>query len=293
MANTLSFDASMKVTRSNYRGLGNHMFRDVLSEELEHSNEMINSELTENNQTLYYNQTTGKFEVCTDIEQIYNSLETRLATVTKPLRKDAVVVRSMILQLDSDFYEDATEDEKNKSYDDMLEWACKRFREKNLIGISVHEDESNPHIHLWFTPVTEDGRLSQKDWFKNPKEMRSMHEEFRQHMTDRGYDISMERQPKRKHMTETEYKTFMEAKEKVEELQSWEKELKQRSNDVKKRENAVATQQQQLTERLSAPANQIYIDYLAERGLKDDFKNFYMSYGEPSSASRQPAYGLV
>lgn len=244
MAYTLSFDASLKLNKSQVKGVADHLFRDTINKDLNHSNEAIDPSLTCNNQTLYYNQKKRCFEKCTDVSQIHESLQFRLAKVKKPLRKDAVVARGLILQLDPQWYEDNGYDPEHTTNEDMVEWACKTFGAQNIVGLSVHEDETNPHIHILVCPVTDDGRLSQKDWFKNPASLREMHEDFRQHMRQKGYDISHERQPRRKHMSEADYKAFKEAEAKVAELREWEKDLKRRSNDLSKRESSLKAQEE-------------------------------------------------
>lgn len=240
MSFTVSFDASQKIKAADVKGVSNHIFRDALDVDLEHSNQDIDPSLTHNNISIYYNQTEQKFKKCTSIGQIQESLQDRLSTVKKPLRKDAVVARGLILQLDPEYFSENTSmKDITKSHNRMLGWAKKTFGEQNLIGISIHLDESNPHMHLLFTPVTDDGRLSQKDWFPDPVSLRQMHEDLRQHMEQEGYDISHDRQPKRKHMSVDEYKTFREAKDKAQELRNWEQDLKQRTTRLNERERAL------------------------------------------------------
>lgn len=94
-------------------------------------------------------------------------------------------------------------------------------------------------MHILFTPVTDDGRLNQKEWFSNPASLREMHDDFRNDMIDKGYDISLERKPRRKHMSEAEYKAFKKSEEKQEELQDWQKDLNQQKSALIKRENAL------------------------------------------------------
>lgn len=249
MSYTLSFDASLKVKKTQVKGLSNHNFRDILDngyeEGFNHSNENIDNDLTKDNDSYYYNQETGQYTLCSDISQIQESLETRLATVKKPLRKDAVVARGIILQLDPEWYKD-NKDEKRNTGADMLQWAAKTFGRENLVGFSFHKDETNPHLHILFTPVTSDGRLNQKEWFSDPVTLRSMHDDFRKHMIDKGFDISLERKPRRKHMSEKEYKAFKQSEEKQEELQDWQKDLKQQKDSIIKRENAVLSHEEDL-----------------------------------------------
>lgn len=239
MAYTLSMDASLKAKKGNLKGIINHHFRSTLEKNgihLEHKNTNIDATRTAQNLDMYYDQARQTFLPCTDTNQILESLNTRLATVKKPLREDAVLCRNLVLQLDPEFYKTATEQEKENSYFAMLGWATKTFGKQNLIGISCHLDETNPHIHFMFTPVTDDFRLSQKDWFPNPSILTQMHRDFRTHMRNKGYNISLTKQPSRKHLSDEDFKTFKQAEEKIADINNKEQTLIQRVNAVKKLE---------------------------------------------------------
>lgn len=261
MGFTMSFDASVKVKAADVKGWLRHAARDVDLQngvETRHANPNIDGALTGLNNTLVFNQQTGSFEPAGSIDQIEKSLQDRLSQVKKPLRKDAVVARALVLQLDPEFYEDySSDDERAESYDAMTEWAIKTFGEKNLVCISVHEDESNPHIHLLFTPVTEDGRLSQKDWFPNPGKLREMHQDLRQHMTDAGYDIDMENRKPGKHakrIPDAEYRDFAKLKAESKVLESTKASVSRRAAKVKKAEQDITERKKALEAREAACA---------------------------------------
>lgn len=70
-----------------------------------------------------------------------------------------------------------------------LDWACDEFGQQNVVGFSVHLDEYNPQLQVLVTPVTDDGRLAQKDFFKNPADLKHQHRELRKRMEAAGYDV--------------------------------------------------------------------------------------------------------
>lgn len=215
MSYTVSFDASIKCKKNDLKGLLNHIERGSIDKKVNHKNPNINSEETEKNINFYFDKNQNNFSECTDLSQIETALNDRLKEVKKPLRKDAVIVRPLILQLDPEYYRDY-EDEDNESIDTMIEWACNTFGKENIIGGSLHLDEASPHLHLLFTPVTDDGRLSQKDWFTSPKSLADMHNSLREHMADNGYDIEMKRKKTSKQvkrLTESEYRDYKEIEE--------------------------------------------------------------------------------
>lgn len=259
MGFTMSYDASAKVKAADVKGWLRHAARDVDLQNgvgTRHANPNIDGAMTSLNNTLVYNQQTGSFESAGSVEQIEKSLQDRLSQVIKPLRKDAVVARGLVLQLDPEFYEEySSDDDKAESYDAMTEWAIKTFGEQNLVCISVHEDESNPHIHLLFTPVTEDGRLSQKDWFPNPGKLREMHQGLRQHMTDAGYDIDMANRKPGKHakrIPEAEYRDFAELMAESKIVENTKASVSRRAAKVKQDEQEVAQRKKALEAREAA-----------------------------------------
>jgi hypothetical protein len=221
MGYTVSFDASIKCKKSDLKGLLNHIERGTIDKKINHKNPNINNQKTENNFNFYFDKNQNDFSECTDLSQIENALSDRLKEVKKPLRKDAVIARPLILQLDPEYYKDSEdyedyEEETERSVAVMLEWACSTFGKENIIGGSVHLDEASPHMHLIFTPVTDDGRLSQKDWFKSPSSLADMHNSLRTHMADNGFNIEMKRKKTSKHvkrLTETEYRDYKEIEE--------------------------------------------------------------------------------
>ena len=151
-------------------------------------------------------------------------MDARLADVGKPLRKDAVVLRPLVLQLDPEWYAaHQGEDEQQAAAWAMMDWASDTFGASNLVYIARHGDEASPHLHIGFCPVTDDGRLSQKDWFSSPAALRAMHKDFREYMAGRGYDIDMANRKPGKHAKRLgvqEYKDFRELERQRAELEA-------------------------------------------------------------------------
>ena len=48
---------------------------------------------------------------------------------------------------------------------DIYDFICAKFGEKNVLGFIVHLDETNPHIHCSFLPITERDKFSYKTVF--------------------------------------------------------------------------------------------------------------------------------
>lgn len=215
---TLTMDASFKVKGNSphARNWSKHIARDVDRKngvEARHSNRRIVPERTHMN-TTFVRSAGGSMDVCQDSMEIIQAMNRRLADVKKKRRKDAVLMRPLVLQLDPlwfdehnpDWRENGLNEEAAKLHGDMIEWAQSRFGAENIVGGSLHMDEHTPGLQLAFVPVTEDGRLSQTDYFTGPISLANMHTEFREFMESRGYDVMHERSERsREHLSSDEF----------------------------------------------------------------------------------------
>lgn len=254
MAYTFSFDASVKLTqKSNLAGYLNHFAREDNEIDIHHTNESIDPSRTHENITLIYDENAkNHLSVATTHEQIEDALYNRWGDAInlddgtykatgKSVRKDAVIAFGMIMQIDPQYYKDKKAeidakydpelypDENRAEYDKiinqtasmMLGLARERFGEKNIVAMSLHLDETNPHAHFLMTPVTDDGRLSQKDFINAPK-LKQMHGEFRKKLREKGYDIDLERRTPvgAKRLSEKDYKELQKAQEELKKLEA-------------------------------------------------------------------------
>lgn len=114
-------------------------------------------------------------------------------------KNDAVIARPLVIQLDKDIIH---------SHNDAWVWDVisiieVMFGKENITGFSVHKDETNVHVHVIFVPCYENKKsngevkctLSQTKFFKNPKQLASMHKQLRKELKDKGYDIEQENKP--------------------------------------------------------------------------------------------------
>ena len=190
MANYLSFHAGVegKVKKADIKKMAGHTFRKTEKRYKSHGNEDIDMARTKYN----IDWTLTK-------EPLDKLVEERLEKEYKgkrALRKDAVVVREIIVQASPSVYEGLSFEEQRKKAlqftNDSLKWFRKEFGTKNVVAASVHMDETNPHTHFVIMPMTKDGRLSQKDFFKGPADLKRQHKEYREHMIKLGWDFEVE-----------------------------------------------------------------------------------------------------
>lgn len=167
-----------------------HTFRKTKNVYKNHGNVDINKSLTKYNDDftlLEYEGMTVDEIVRARIAKEYQG---------KTLRKDAVVLREVITAPSSDIFEgmdiEQRKETMNKFVRDAHSWFAFEFGEDNVVGASIHLDETSPHIHVAIMPMTDKGSLAQKKFFKSPADLKRQHRQYREHMRKRGWDFDLD-----------------------------------------------------------------------------------------------------
>jgi len=223
MSYTMTFDVSHKVKRGGHaKAFFRHIARDADQKAgfiFPQSNANIIPERTALNMTMV-NDGSGSVRRLESVDgrppsdELDDYLKQRLESVGRALRKDAVLIRGVVLQLDPKWFaeHDASWREKGPSKEAYaymgaaLDWAVAEFGADNIVGFSVHLDELHPGLQVAVVPVTGDGRLSQKDFFKGPADLRRQHKELRAVMAEAGYDVEHRvTERSREHLSSSEF----------------------------------------------------------------------------------------
>lgn len=221
--------------RSNVGGILRHLMRDVdrqNGEEVRHSNQLIDSALTELNSS-YVPDGNGSFRALGSRQEVLDFVESKIAGATNhrivkdkatgdkvrvpvKIRKDATVVIEGVLALDPNFYEVAQDENELKPVaphldsDKLAETVkflhaardslIKQVGTENIAYICEHWDETNPHLQIGFIPICEDGQLSKQKFFggdkgrlEAQKNYAKMHDVLRTDLQAAGYEATMER----------------------------------------------------------------------------------------------------
>ena len=121
------------------------------------------------------------------------------ARISTKGQNDTVIARPLILQLD----EESIQGHEDTWAWDLIQILEDMFGEENILGFSVHRDETNVHIHVLFVPCYEEKKtngkvkctLSQTKFFRNPKQLAGMHKHIRKELLDNGYKIEKDNKP--------------------------------------------------------------------------------------------------
>ena len=220
------------------RGLQRHNER---KEGQKHRNRNIDDSRTKDN--VWLKPDDGR----TYSERIKSILEENYTGKRKP-RFDAVKMCEITVQIGGDLAENGTEEEQIEALMESFEELKETYGEKNIVSAVIHVDETTPHLHFDFVPITKSGGLSAREVVGDRAQMRKTQARFLEAMQKRCPEYKFERK-KDGQFNGLEQKTYekMTASLKARENALWDRE-----DDVEDREIAVEEQEEQVRKREEA-----------------------------------------
>jgi len=163
----------------NTTGIQKHVQR----ENKNYNNKDIDPEKTEQNYDLLHGQEKQNYKELIEkrIEEGY--------TGKRKIRSDAIRHVDGIITSDNEFFDSMDPDQIKQYFQDSLEFLEEAYGKENMLYATVHLDESTPHMHFGFVPLTEDGRLSAKEVVGNKKALTQFQDRYNTFMNEKGYDL--------------------------------------------------------------------------------------------------------
>ena len=187
------------------------MFKHNERKNENYSNEDINRELSSQNYQL--------IECDSYKEKINQEIKERYK-VNKSIRKDAVLCVETVFTSDKEFFDKLTPEQERLYFEKSVEFLKEQFGEKNIIFATVHKDETTPHLHAGFIPMTDDGRLSYKNFVNSKYDLIKLQDKYFEKMVEFFPELERgqnSKETKARHLANQEYK--IQQKEKAMELQ--------------------------------------------------------------------------
>lgn len=182
-------------TTQDIAGAGAHVFRLRETPNADPSRRHLN-------RVLKNTATTNK----TLLHQTVNERIEKAVTHPKArIRKNSVRAYEFVLTASPDFFNNATKDEIEEWHKKNLEFAEKELGKDNVVCAVAHYDEQTIHTHIFGTPITNDGRLSAKDFYGGSRQiMRDFQTRYAKHMESLGLKRGRENS-KAKHTSISDY----------------------------------------------------------------------------------------
>ena len=109
-------------------------------------------------------------------------IKKRTDTAECKVRKDSVMFIDAFVSASPEYMEGLNPQEQQRYFKRAYQFFADAIGKDNVFAAVVHVDEKTPHMHLSFTPITEDGRLSAKEIMGNKTKMSQWQEDFYQYM---------------------------------------------------------------------------------------------------------------
>lgn len=101
------------------------------------------------------------------------------------VRKDSVVLVETLLTASPEFLKAMTKAEQREFFERACDFISRKVGKQNIISAVVHMDETTPHMHLSFCPITEDNRLSAKEIIGDRKKLEQWQDEYHACMSEK------------------------------------------------------------------------------------------------------------
>jgi len=103
-------------------------------------------------------------------------------------RKDAVLAIEYVMTASPEWFEAATPREQAKFFTLSKMWLEDKYGKDRVVAAVVHRDEATPHLSAYVVPLTNDGRLSAKEFIGSRSKMRDDQTSFAESVSKLGLE---------------------------------------------------------------------------------------------------------
>jgi len=100
-------------------------------------------------------------------------------------RSDSVVMVETLITASPEFMKELSKEKQKEFFTHALGFISREVGQQNIISAVVHMDETTPHMHLSFCPITEDNRLSAKQIIGDRRRLEKWQDDFHAHMVQK------------------------------------------------------------------------------------------------------------
>ena len=241
-----------KLHRGDVTGIQRHNQRQLSDENIKASASRIDSSLSHLNYDLIND---GDINYLNKIDEFVDK------HVEKKIRKDAVLVNDWIITSDKAFFDNLSEDETKRYFEESLKYFAKEFGEEKMLYATVHMDEKTPHMHLGIMPYVEETKSFSAKKVVHKKRLVEIQDEYPLHMASLGFDIK-----RGKPNSKEEHKSVLEMRETS--VEGREDALNGMSENLKRELREREEKEKQLSEKEKAVQTELRDLKVKQRSLK-------------------------
>jgi len=124
-------------------------------------------------------------------------------------RKDAVLAVEYMMTASPEWWKTASKEQQQVFFQQSAKWLVDKYGKENVLAFGIHRDETSPHISAFVVPITQDGRLSAKDYIGGRDKLRNDQTTYAQPLERLGLERGV-RGSKAQHKTIQKYYGEME-----------------------------------------------------------------------------------
>ena len=131
------------------------------------------------------------------------------ALLPEKRRKDAVLAVEYVMTASPEWFGKATPEQEKAFFQRSLQWLADKYGADRIVTASIHRDEATPHLSAFVVPLTQDKRLSAKEFIGSRDKMRADQTSYAGCVADLGLDRGIEGS-KATHQTIQQHYTALE-----------------------------------------------------------------------------------
>lgn len=93
-------------------------------------------------------------------------------------RKDAVIGLEYFVGASPQWFDGKTREQQDAYFRESIDWLEKRHGKENVVGWSIHRDETSPHLVAYVVPISDRGTLNAKQWTGGAATLSKMQTDF-------------------------------------------------------------------------------------------------------------------
>ena len=123
------------------------------------------------------------FHIIQPTQKYRREISDRIKAAGCKTRIDSTVFVDTLITASPEFFTGRSKRDIQAYFTEAVAFMEQKVGRGNIFSAVVHMDEKTPHLHLCFTPITEDGRLSAKEILGNRAQLSKWQDEFHAHMS--------------------------------------------------------------------------------------------------------------
>ena len=124
----------------------------------------------------------NNFHIIQPVTSYKRESDGRITAAGCKTRKDSVRFIDTLITASPDFFKNKRREEIKAFFQTAVDFLSQKISKDNIFSAVVHMDEKTPHMHLCFTPITQDGRLTAKEIIGNRVQLTKWQDDFFTHM---------------------------------------------------------------------------------------------------------------